>query len=281
MPLHTLVSTTDLSDLMAQSARPVVIDCRFDLADPAAGERAYIEAHLPGATYAHLDRDLSGPKTGANGRHPLPDPEALRETFGRLGIGQGRQVVAYDQESGMYASRLWWLLRWMGHHAVAVLDGGWAAWVRENRPTAVGVETSPVSSFTGQPDRSMTISVDALPSFLASPNASLVDARAPERFRGDVEALDPVAGHIPGARNHFFQWNLSDGRFRDPEDLRARLRQSLGEADGRDVVCYCGSGVTACHNLLALEHVGITGARLYAGSWSEWCADPSRPVERG
>ena len=276
----TLISTAALADLLTDSTS-VVVDCRFELADTSAGERAYLEAHVPGAPYAHLDRDLSGVKTGLNGRHPLPGPDALAATLGRLGIASDTQVVAYDQDSGMWASRLWWLLRWMGHNAVAVLDGGWAAWMREGRPTAPGVDSRPARVFTGSVRPELTISAEALPAFVTAPNSHLVDARAPERFRGDIEPLDPVGGHIPGAANHFFQWNLADGAFRTRGDLRTQFAQTLGIVRGTDVVCYCGSGVTACHNLLALEHAGLTGARLYPGSWSEWVADASRPIERG
>ena len=278
---RTLIGTKALADLLARDSAVVVVDCRFDLADTEAGLRGYLAAHVPGAVYAHLDRDLSGTKTGLNGRHPLPSPEALCATLGRLGIAAGTQVIAYDQDSGMYASRLWWLLRWMGHDAVAVLDGGWAAWMRDGRPTMPGVESRPVQAFRGSVRADLTTRADALPAFVAMANARLVDARAPERFRGDVEPLDPVAGHIPGAVNHFFQWNLADGQFLPPDALRSRLADSIGHVNGVDVICYCGSGVTACHNLLALEHAGVTGARLYPGSWSEWVADSSRPVAQG
>ena len=276
----TLIGTASLTDLLADSTA-VVVDCRFELADTDAGERAYFDSHVPGAVYAHLDRDLSGVKTGLNGRHPLPDPGALIATLGRLGIAPGTQVVAYDQDSGMWASRLWWLLKWMGHDAVAVLDGGFAAWTRDGRPMTSAVVPRPAQVFRGTARPALTISAEALPAFVATSGSHLVDGRAPERYRGDVEPLDPVAGHIPGAVNHFFQWNLADGRFVAPADLRARFEQSIGSIAGPDVVCYCGSGVTACHNLLALEHAGIHGARLYPGSWSEWVADGSRAVEMG
>ena len=276
----TLIPTAALADLLADSTA-VIVDCRFELADTDAGERAYFDAHVPGAVYAHLDLDLSGVKTGLNGRHPLPDPAALVATLGRLGIAPGTQVVAYDQDSGMWASRLWWLLKWMGHDAVAVLDGGFAAWTREGRPTTSAVVPRLAQVFRGSARPELTISAEALPTFVATSGSHLVDARAPERYRGDVEPLDRVAGHIPGAVNHFFQWNLADGRFLVPVDLRARFEQSVGSVSGADVVCYCGSGVTACHNLLALEHAGLHGARLYPGSWSEWVADGSRGVETG
>jgi thiosulfate/3-mercaptopyruvate sulfurtransferase len=280
MPHTTLIGTEALASLLADPD-VVVVDCSFDLADTGAGEAAYREAHVPGAAYAHLDRDLSGPRTGTNGRHPLPAPDVLVRTLGRLGIGPGVQVVAYDQDSGMYASRLWWLLRWMGHGAVAVLDGGFAKWVAEQRPVSAGVEVRPSREFTGRPRPELMVPAAEVPKVAASVRARLVDARAPERYRGEVEPLDPVAGHIPGAVNHFFQRNLANGCFRAPDQLRAEFHASLGEVAGDQVVCYCGSGVTACHNLLALEHAGMTGARLYPGSWSEWVADPARPIERG
>jgi thiosulfate/3-mercaptopyruvate sulfurtransferase len=279
MPLRTIVEPAAVAARMSDPSMAIV-DCRFDLADTSAGERAYVESHIAGAVYAHLDRDLSGPKTGINGRHPLPAVDALLATLGRLGISNSSQVVAYDQDCGMWASRLWWLLRWLGHDDVAVLDGGWAAWNAEGRPVATGVETRPPSVFTGSPRPGMIVSA----ADLLDPSSSgvrIVDARAPERFRGEVEGIDPVAGHIPGAVNHFFQWNTEDGKLRSPDDLRARLEQSVGAVDATRIVSYCGSGVTACQNLLALEHAGMTGARLYPGSWSEWISDPSRGIETG
>jgi thiosulfate/3-mercaptopyruvate sulfurtransferase len=252
--------------------------------DPGWGEQAYAAAHIPGAVYANLDTDLSGPRNGTNGRHPLPDADAMRATFSRLGIASGLQVIAYDQDNGMFASRLWWMLRFMGHAAVAVLDGGFAKWTAESRPTVSGVEHHPAAAFTGEPQRGMIVDAANVPAAGSARAAgrTLVDARAPQRFRGESEPLDRVAGHIPGAKNHFFQQNLDEhGTFRTPEDLRGRLRASIGDVEGSSVVCYCGSGVTACHNLLALEHAGLHGAQLYPGSWSEWCSDERRPVAKG
>lgn len=282
MAFTTLISTAALAPRL-EDASHVVIDCRFKLDDTAWGEREYSSAHIPGAVYAHLDRDLSGVKNGTNGRHPLPDPAALAETLGRLGVTSGTQVVAYDQDSGMFASRLWWLLRWLGHDAVAVLDGGFAKWNAEGRPTASGHERRSPQAFGGQLRSAMVADVAAVAaaSSARAPTVRLLDARAPERFRGEVEPLDKVAGHIPGATNYFFQQNLERGTFRTPEELRTQLRASIGDTAPGDIVCYCGSGVTACHNLLALEHAGLHGARLYPGSWSEWCADERRPVEKG
>jgi thiosulfate/3-mercaptopyruvate sulfurtransferase len=276
----TLVDSPTLSSLLA-SPQVCVVDCRFDLAKPAAGEAEYQQSHIPGAVYAHLDRNLSGPKTGANGRHPLPSPDALKSTLGGFGIDAGVQVVAYDQDTGMYASRLWWLLRWMGHTAVAVLDGGLAKWTAEHRPTRSGTESREPRIFSGAPDATMLVETMDIAAVAASADARLVDARAPERYRGDIEPIDPVAGRIPGAVNHFYLRNLSEGRFLSPRSLREQWRCTLGDVPADHVVCYCGSGVTACHDVLALEHAGLSGARLYPGSWSEWVADPNRPVERG
>jgi thiosulfate/3-mercaptopyruvate sulfurtransferase len=276
MRFTTLVDPETLANLLG-SNRVAVVDCRFELANPESGEAAYQVAHIPGAVFAHLDRDLSGPKTGTNGRHPLPSPEALTATLGRLGIDTETQVIAYDQDSGMFASRLWWLLRWLGHDAVAVLDGGFARWTNEGRPTASGVETRQLRTFTGEVRPEMTVSAREV----GSGGLRIVDARAPERFRGDIEPIDPVAGHIPGAVNYFYMQNLADGRFRTPGELKAAWKETIGGARPEEVVSYCGSGVTACHNILALEHAGIHGTKLYPGSWSEWVADPGRPVERG
>jgi thiosulfate/3-mercaptopyruvate sulfurtransferase len=281
MALTTLISTAVLAARLDDPAFAIV-DCRFRLDDVAWGERDYTAAHIPGAVYAHLDRDLSGPKTGTNGRHPLPDADALKATLGRLGIASGVQVVAYDQDNGMYASRLWWLLRSMGHDAVAVLDGGLQKWSAEGRATTSGPNTRPPRAFEGSPRPGMAADAALVASLAGKPDWRLVDARAPERYRGETEPLDRTPGHIPGATNHFFQWNLNEsGTFKSPEALRAQLSESLGDVPPDRIICYCGSGVTACHNLLALEHAGLTGAMLYPGSWSEWSSDPSRPVARG
>jgi thiosulfate/3-mercaptopyruvate sulfurtransferase len=279
--LTTLVSTAALA-LRFDDPAYVIVDCRFRLDDPDLGEKMYIDAHIPRAVYAHLDRDLSGPKTGTNGRHPLPEITTLAGTFGRLGVQEGVQVVAYDEDNGAFASRLWWMLRWLGHDAVAVLDGGFARWSAENRPVSSGVETQRPATFVPRPRPEMLVDVKTLADVVTGGGRTLVDARAPERFRGELEPLDRVAGHIPGARNAFYQDNLTnDGTFRRPQDLRDRFRRVLADAAVEQAVCYCGSGVTACHNLLALEHAGLKGAKLYAGSWSEWSSDERRPVETG
>jgi thiosulfate/3-mercaptopyruvate sulfurtransferase len=281
VPLTTLVNTETLANRLADPL-VVIADCRFDLTDEAAGRRAYQAGHIPGAVYVDLARDLSGPKSGRNGRHPQPDLAGLVESFGRLGIDSSVQVVAYDQDSGMYASRLWWLLRYMGHEAVAVLDGGFARWQTERRPTRTGDEAPTPRTFTGAPRTGWLVDVDEVERAVAAGDSLLLDARAPERYRGDQESIDKAAGHIPGAANHFFKTNLTDaGTFLPPEDLRAGFEKSTGGTPPERLICYCGSGVTACHNLLALEHAGLPGSRLYIGSWSEWSSDPARPVETG
>ncbi len=281
MTFTTIVSAADLASQLG-SPGLVLVDVRHDLAQPDAwGEAQYRAAHIPGAVFAHLDRDLSAAKTGRNGRHPLPSPEAAAAAFGRLGIDAGKQVVAYDQGGGMFASRLWWMLRWLGHERVAVLDGGFDAWVRDGRPVEAAVPAVRAATFVPRP---APIAVDAafLLARLSDPSLLVLDARAPERFRGDVEPLDPVAGHIPGAVNRPFGRNLGpDGRFKPAEALRAEFAAVLGALPPAAVVHQCGSGVTACHNALAMEIAGLPGARLYPGSWSEWCADPARPVARG
>jgi thiosulfate/3-mercaptopyruvate sulfurtransferase len=257
----------------------VVIDCRFDLTNPGKGEELYREAHIPGARYAHLDRHLSGPKTGTNGRHPLPDAETLCKTFSALGISNGKQVVAYDADSAMYAARLWWMLRWMGHDAVAVLDGGLARWQREGHSVRGGVESSTPGHFKGSPRPGWRLTVDEVAALVGDPGRLLVDSRTPDRYRGIGETLDKVGGHIPGAANYFFQQNLAaDKTFKDPDDLKTQWTPILEGRDPRDLVVYCGSGVTACHNLLALEHAGVQGVKIFPGSWSEWSADPTRPI---
>lgn len=262
-----------------------LFDCRFDLADTTRGERAYVVAHIPGAVYAHLDRDLSDPITPASGRHPLPDPDRLARWLGAHGVDGTTQVVAYDDSGGTMAVRLWWLLRWLGHPRVAVLDGGWPAWERRGLP----VETAPPAAsiptvFSGRPDPRQVVTSEAIARQLTEGSNDLLvmDARSPERYRGDAEPIDPVAGRIPGAVNRPLLENLAaDGTFKTATELRALYTPSLAGHSPGDVVAMCGSGVTACHNLLAMEIAGFRGGRLYAGSWSEWIRDPRRPVARG
>ena len=254
-----------------------IVDTRFYLPEPERGKAEHLDAHIPGAVYAHLDHDLSGSRTGNNGRHPMPSLEQMVDRFSQWGIDESVQVVVYDNAGGQFASRLWWMLRYLGHDAVAVLDGGLSSYDGELRG---GPEDRAPHKFTPKTREAMRIDVDAL-----APHRDdylLIDARAGERFRGETEPLDPVAGHIPGAHDLPSAANLDDkGRFLSSATLRQRFETVIGERDTSDVVCYCGSGVTACHNLLAMEVADIRGARLYPGSWSEWCADDTRPVETG
>lgn len=260
----------------------VVVDCRYDLKNSAWGRERYLAGHIPGAVYASLSADLSAPPSGTNGRHPLPCAEDMEATFGRLGIGSGVQVAIYDQDAGSYASRLWWMLRYMGHDAAAVVDGGWAKWVREGRPARAGAETPPAAAFRGERRKALRVLVDQVERMLGDRGVLLVDARAPERFEGASEPLDRTPGHIPGAVNHFYRQNVTeDGVMLPPDELRRQFAETLGGQPPDRAVMYCGSGVTACHNLLAMEHAGLRGTRLYAGSWSEWSSDPTRPVETG
>lgn len=266
-----------------------IVDCRHRLADTGYGERAYAESHLPGAVFLHLDRDLSGPLNGGNGRHPLPDPAVLAQRLAAAGLfGKRTQVVAYDDAGGMFAARLWWLLRWLGHTQVAVLDGGIDAWRSEGRPFSC-VAPAPVDAAvpplpSAQALRSRLVDAAVIEADLGRGDLCLIDARAPDRFRGENETLDPFGGHIPGARNRFFGNNLNaDGRFRPAAELRADFLALLNGVPPERAVMYCGSGVTACHNLLALEIAGLSGPRLYPGSWSEWCTpgedgQPQRPL---
>lgn len=260
----------------------VIVDCRFDLADPEWGISAYRQAHIPGAVYADLNRDLSGPVTPQTGRHPLPDPEDLRRTFGSLGIDSNKQVVAYDTANGSYAARLWCLLRMYGHDRVAVLEGDFNIWQQEGRPVSSGIETNPAVEFTGTFDPSRIIETSELQQKIATGQIRLIDARAPERFKGEKEPIDPVAGRIPTAVNRFHGENLTpDGKPKPAEQLRREFELLLENVKPEDVVVYCGSGVTSCFHLVAMEHAGISGARLYAGSWSEWIRDPNRPIATG
>ncbi|MFY9976517.1 MAG: sulfurtransferase [Chromatiaceae bacterium] len=274
----------DARTLIARSAdRDLrLFDCRFSLADPSQGRRAYLSGHLPGALYAHLDEHLSSPIGPRTGRHPLPDPSRLAAWLGGCGVTPRTQAVVYDDAGGAFAVRLWWLLRWIGHDRVALLDGGLQGWIAaggelvrdEPRPTP-GV-------LIPRPDDRRWIGTDALVAELAAGRATVVDARAPERFRGEQEPIDPVAGHIPGAVNLPLTGNLgADGRFLDPAALRARFLPAIGAGSPARIVHSCGSGVNACHNLLAMEVAGLHGSRLYAGSWSEWIRAPERPVAVG
>lgn len=259
----------------------VVVDCRFVLSKPEAGRELYVAGHIPGARYAHLDNDLSGPKTAESGRHPLPDPAMLAVTFSAWGIGPGKQVLCYDDSFGAMASRLWWLLRWLGHDAVALLDGGLPRWQREGHPMTRDLPVVQPATFVPRLRRDMLVDAAVVAQVVQDRNWLVMDARAEERFNGEVEPLDPVAGHIPGAINFPYEDNLHvSGRFESPDQLREVYAGQLQQVRPEHVVQMCGSGVTACHNILAMEHAGLAGAKLYAGSWSEWIRDPRRPVTR-
>ena len=279
MSYTTLVSSAILADHLGDPDWRIV-DCRHQLADVNYGERSYGEGHLPGAFFLHLDRDLSGPENGRNGRHPLPDQQALAGRLGALGISRRTQVVVYDDVSGMVAGRLWWLLRWLGHDAVALLDGGIRQWVGEGRPLSAELPKPAPAVFEVR-QRDGTVSADEVLASLGKTCFCLIDARAPDRFRGKNETMDPVGGHIPGAHSRFCKNNLAaDGLFRPAAELRREFLALLAGGDPAQAVMSCGSGVTACHNLLAMEIAGLHGAKLYPGSWSEWCSDPARPIER-
>jgi thiosulfate/3-mercaptopyruvate sulfurtransferase len=285
MTLSTpLISAADLQQRLADpAARVRVIDCSFDLTKPDAGRAAHEAGHLPGAVYLHLDEALSGPKTGLNGRHPLPERADFVRTVAALGVDDDTLVVAYDNAGGMYAARLWWMLRWTGHARAVVLDGGLAAWKAAGLPLETGTAPPPAAGGYSLRD-SLTSTVDhaGVKANLDTRERLVLDARAPDRFRGENETLDPVGGHIPGARNRLFRDNLAaDGRFKPAAALKAEFEQVLGGWPPSAVINQCGSGVTACHNLLAMEVAGLHGAALYPGSWSEWCAQPGAPIAIG
>ena len=275
MSYETLVST----DALAEHPQWRVFDCRHDLARPDLGEQQYHEAHIPGAAFAHLDRDLSAKREGRGGRHPLPYPGAFIAWVGQQGVGSDDQVVCYDGGGGTYAARLWWMLRWIGHSAVAVLDGGFAKWKAEGRPVTSEVPRFPHVRYPVRLHADRAVGIGYVERHLH--DALLLDARSPERFRGEQEPIDPVAGHIPGAKNRYNAANLrADGTFKSAEELRGEFEAVLGKHPPESVVSYCGSGVAACHNLLAMELAGLPGGRLYAGSWSDWISDPRRAIAR-
>jgi thiosulfate/3-mercaptopyruvate sulfurtransferase len=285
MAFTTLISAAVLRDSI-DKPEIAVIDCRFDLNNPEAGRRAYLEGHIPGARYADLNRDLSAPISATSGRHPLPSPVDFAAILARLGVGRVTQVIAYDDSGGAYAARLWWLLRWAGHAAAAVLDGGIKAWVSEGGGLRSGEEeplpSAQVSPDLSRADAAAVMSTDDLERRLSDPAFLLIDARAAERFEGTVESIDAVAGHVKGAVNHPFSANLgADGRFLPAPVLRQEWESRLAGRSPTQVAVMCGSGVTACHNLLSLEVAGLRGAKLYAGSWSEWIRDPRRAIARG
>jgi thiosulfate/3-mercaptopyruvate sulfurtransferase len=277
---HTLIEPAELAALL-DDPDVAVIDCRHELAQPEWGAQAYAQGHIPGALFAHLDRDLSGPVTPRSGRHPLPTFESLARTASAWGIDSGVQVIAYDQGPGAYAARLWWLMRWAGHERVAVLNGGLAAWRAAGLPLTSEVRARGVRRFLPRPALERALTTAEVESELARGSIRLVDARGADRFAGQNETIDPMAGHVPGAVNHPFATNLdATGRFLPAAQLAQRWRATASGAAGEALVAMCGSGVTACHNLLALRIAGFEGARLYAGSWSEWIRDAARPIAR-
>jgi thiosulfate/3-mercaptopyruvate sulfurtransferase len=279
MEYTTLISVTDLAKYRNDPGL-VIFDCRHELINADFGSKAYAESHIPGARFASIDKDLSGPLNGKNGRHPLPDPALFMDWLGSMGVSNSSQVVGYDHAGGPYGARLWWLLRWLGHPRVAVLDGGWQAWTAAGQPVTHEVPAPKPAKFSGKPDDSR-VDAQYVSQRLNSADMVLIDARASDRYHGENETIDPVAGHIPGALNRFFKDNLdAQGKFKSPEELRAAFKPLIGGAPSKKIIHQCGSGITACHNLLAMEVAGIKGSRLYAGSWSEWIADPSRPVAK-
>jgi len=279
----TLISASELSSRIADP-NWVIVDCRHDLVNLSAGREDYAAGHLPNAVFADMETELSGEKRGADGafrgRHPLPEREALTGILRGWGVNDDTQVVAYDAHGGMFAARLWWLLRWLGHEAVAVLDGGMAAWQAQGLPLSAGTPAKPRGTLIARAPLVSTVSASDVLKHVGDGQRTIVDARSADRFRGENETIDPVGGRIPGAKNRFFKDNLAaDGRFKDAAQLKADFAALFG--DPSKAIMQCGSGVTACHNLLALEIAGLRGAALYPGSWSEWCADPSRPVATG
>jgi thiosulfate/3-mercaptopyruvate sulfurtransferase len=280
MSFRTLVTVADLEANLF-NAKWVVVDCRHDLMDHAAGFKAYMDGHIPNATFAHIEEDLSGEKTVQSGRHPLPEREDLVAILREWGVNNDSQIVAYDANGGSFAGRLWWLARWLGHADVAVLDGGWQAWLAKTNWSSTEEADRTPGRFT--PRTPLVEVIDAAAVLARPAEALLVDARASDRYEGRVEPIDPVAGHVPGALNRFWQTNLAapNGSFKSAETLRAEFEQLLGGRRPEQLLQMCGSGVTAAHNILAMEHAGLSGSRLYAGSWSEWIRDPERPVAKG
>lgn len=282
MPYTTLISTAELSKHLADP-NWAIVDCRFSLDDTAQGRRDYQQVHIPGAVYAHLDEDLSGPIIpGQTGRHPLPDLETAARTFSNWGIDDSVQVVVYDGGNSSMAARLWAMLHWLGHPAAAVLDGGWSVWHNEGRPARSGVESRSPRRFTPRPRSELLLDAAEVDAIRTNPAWRLFDSRSRETYRGEKPGYDPIAGHIPGALSAPYADNLdSDGCFLPLEQLRARFEALLGEVPAEQAVFYCGSGVTATHNLLALAHAGLGEARLYVGSWSDWITNPNRPIAMG
>lgn len=287
MSTSPLIEAKELAALLERSPHDVVVvDCRYALLDPEAGALAYADGHIPGAVYADLGNLLSGPTTGMNGRHPLPDPQAFADGMAALGARHSSHIVAYDAGDSMFAARLWWLLRWTGHENVSVLNGGLRAWVEAGGEMSTSLMQAERGDFALRERKMPTVTFTDVRSMvnegvLKQGGKVLIDARSPDRFRGENENLDPVGGHIPGAVNRFFQDNLGpDGKFKSPDTLRADFESLLGDARPEQVVHQCGSGVTACHNLLAMEVAGLKGGALYPGSWSEWSRQRDVPIAK-
>jgi thiosulfate/3-mercaptopyruvate sulfurtransferase len=278
----TLVSVDELAAHL-NDPKWVVFDCRHDLANTEYGAQAWAKAHIPGALFMHCDRDLSGPHNGRNGRHPLPDIETFVRRMGECGITPDTQVVAYDNEASAFAARLWWMLRWLGHDKVALLDGGLPGWKRAKQPLDTSVKTVAPTQFVPRPRPEMLVDTAFVEQHLRQPDMLLLDGRSEDRYAGQNERLDPVAGHIPGSLNRFYYDCLDDAAiyFKSADELRAEFADLIGDRDPRTVVHVCGSGVTACVNVLGMELAGMAGSKLYAGSWSEWCSDPARPAATG
>lgn len=280
MAYRTVIDTATLAKNLENSDWRI-FDLRHDLAQPELGRQQYAEGHIQGASFVSLDTELSGEKTGLTGRHPLPDPADFMATLGEWGIKPAQQIVVYDASGGTFAGRLWWMLRWMGHYSVAVLDGGFAKWDKEGRPITAEVPHFAPTTYRGAP-RTMHVDAAFVQANLGKPEVTLVDARAAGRFAGAGETIDPVGGHIPGALNRPYTQNLAkDGTFKPTEVLAKEFAELLGNRSPKQIIHQCGSGVSACHNILAMEIAGLAGSRLYPGSWSEWCADPKRPIAAG
>ena len=276
-----LVSTDTLASHL-DDPEWVIFDCRHDLNDPEKGVRLYRAQHIPGADFAPVDTVLSGPKTGTNGRHPLPDPNAFTDFLARHGVSETSMIVAYDDVGGQYSARLWWMARWVGLQRVALLDGGFPKWISEGRPVNAEVPVTRAATLRARPSPAMAWTAADVQQRLGEPSLALVDARAAERYRGEVEPFDPIAGHIPGALNRFYQENLhEDLTLRPAAELKREFEALIGERRPENVGHHCGSGITACANLFAMEYAGLRGSKLYPGSWSEWIADPSRPIAKG
>lgn len=282
MPITTLISVSELSQHL-DDPDWAIIDCRFSLDDTDRGLRDYLQSHIPGAVYAHLDQDLSGIKIpGKTGRHPLPEIRAFSETLSNWGIDSGTQVVVYDDATGMMAARLWWMLNWLGHRNAALLNGGWKSWCESGLPPRSGTERRVAKRFEPHEVLNASVTADQVQEFREKAGYVVLDARSGPRFRGETEPIDPVAGHIPGAVSAPCEENVSsEGNFLSQDFLRRRFEKLMKSVSSENVICYCGSGVTAAHNLFAIAYAGLGMGRLYAGSWSDWITSPARPIARG